>query len=105
MVDVLLFDLGGVLVDFSGVREVARLLPLGTSESEILERWSRCPHTEAFGRGQLSRQDFGERFVRDWGIDWPPTVVWRNFAPGRSVSFPERWNSLRHFDHDFAWRP
>ena len=40
--------------------------------SEILERWSRCPHTEAFGLGLLSREDFAERFVRDWGVDLPP---------------------------------
>jgi putative hydrolase of the HAD superfamily len=69
---VLLFDLGGVLVEFSGARELARLLPVEASESEILERWSRCPHTEAFCLGKLSREDFGERFVRDWGIALAP---------------------------------
>ncbi len=70
--EVLLFDLGGVLVDFSGVRDVAPLLLVEASESEVREAWSRCPHTEAFCRGQLSRQEFAERFVRDWGIDLPP---------------------------------
>jgi hypothetical protein len=43
MVDVLLFDLGEVLVDFSGVREVTRLLPLGTSESEISSAGAVAP--------------------------------------------------------------
>ncbi len=71
-VEVLLFDLGGVLVDFSGVRDVAPLLRIAATESEILERWSRCPHTEAFGLGQLGRDDFAERFVRDWGLDVTP---------------------------------
>jgi epoxide hydrolase-like predicted phosphatase len=71
-VAVLLFDLGGVLVEYTGVQGVARLLPAVAVEQEILERLSRCPHTEAFGCGQLSRQEFGERFVRDWGIDLPP---------------------------------
>jgi glucose-1-phosphatase len=71
-VEVLLFDLGGVLVEFSGVRDIAPLLRAAASESEILERWSVCPHTKEFGVGLLSRQDFAERFVRDWGIDVPP---------------------------------
>ena len=71
-VEVLLFDLGGVLVEFSGVRDVAPLLRIAATESEILERWSRCPHTEAFGLGLLNREDFAERFVRDWGLDTPP---------------------------------
>ena len=72
MVDVLLFDLGGVLVDFSGPRDMARLLPVGTLESDIVERLRRCPHNAAFALGRLSRHDFAERFVRDWEIDLPP---------------------------------
>jgi putative hydrolase of the HAD superfamily len=88
MIEVLLFDLGGVLVEYSGVREVARLLPVETSESEILERLSRCPHTEAFGRGQLSRQDFGERFVRDWGIDLAPERFLEEFRSWSKCLLP-----------------
>jgi putative hydrolase of the HAD superfamily len=71
-VEVLLFDLGGVLVEFSGVPDVAPLLRTASTASEIAERWSRCPHTEAFCRGTLTREAFAERFVRDWGIDVPP---------------------------------
>jgi epoxide hydrolase-like predicted phosphatase len=78
-VEVMLFDLGGVLVEYAGVRGVASMLPAGTTESEIVERWSTCRHTKAFNLGQLSRQDFGERFVRDWGIDRPPEEFLREF--------------------------
>jgi epoxide hydrolase-like predicted phosphatase len=88
MVEVLLFDLGGVLVEYTGVQEVTRLLPAGTSEPEILERLSRCPHTEAFGRGQLSRQEFGERFVRDWGIDLPPETFLEEFRAWSKCLLP-----------------
>jgi putative hydrolase of the HAD superfamily len=69
---VLLFDLGGVLVEFSGVRDVAPLLRTAATRSQIIERWSGCPHTKAFGLGLLSREEFAERFVRDWGVDLPP---------------------------------
>jgi FMN phosphatase YigB (HAD superfamily) len=88
MVEVLLFDLGGVLVEYTGVQEVTRPLPAGTSEPEILERLSRCPHTEAFGRGQLSRQEFGERFVRDWGIDLPPETFLEEFRAWSKCLLP-----------------
>jgi epoxide hydrolase-like predicted phosphatase len=77
--EVLLFDLGGVLVDFSGVRDVAPLLLVEASESEVREAWSRCPHTEAFCLGQWSRQEFAERFVRDWGIDLPTHLFLASF--------------------------
>jgi glucose-1-phosphatase len=87
-VEVLLFDLGGVLVEFSGVQEVARLLPAGTSQSEIVERWDQCPHTDAFGRGQLSRQDFAERFIRDWGIDLAPERFLEEFRSWSKCLLP-----------------
>ena len=88
MVKVLLFDLGGVLVEFSGVRDVAPLLRTEASESEILERWSCCPHTKAFGLGLLSRQDFAERFVRDWDIDLPPGSFLQAFRSWSSRLLP-----------------
>jgi hypothetical protein len=52
---VLLFDLGGVLVEFSGVRDVASLLLVDASEDEIRARWSSCRHCEAFGLGRCFR--------------------------------------------------
>ena len=78
-VDVLLFDLGGVLVEFSGVRDIAPLLRSKASESEILERLSRCPHSEQFGTGKLTPREFSERFVRDWDVDATPEDFLREF--------------------------
>ena len=71
-IQVLLFDLGGVLVDFSGVRDLAALLPAPASPSEIMDRWNRCPLSRAFGLGKLSAQDYAARFVREWEIDLEP---------------------------------
>lgn len=78
-IDVLLFDLGGVLVEYSGVRDVAPLLRVRASEAEIVGRWSHCPHTEQFCRGKLSQRDFAERFVRDWNIDLSAEAFLREF--------------------------
>jgi putative hydrolase of the HAD superfamily len=87
-IDVLLFDLGGVLVEYSGVSDLARLLRGRLSESEILERWSRCPHSEQFGLGKLSPSDFGERFVRDWNIELSPEDFLREFKSWSRRLFP-----------------
>jgi glucose-1-phosphatase len=78
-IDVLLFDLGGVLVEFSGVRDLAVLLKGKLSEAEISEQMSRYLPTEQFGLGKLSPRDFGERFVRDWSIDLSPEDFLREF--------------------------
>ena len=94
----LLFDLGGVLVEFSGVRDLAVLLRGRLSESEILDRWGRCPHSEQFGLGKLSRRDFGARFVRDWNIELSPEDFLREFQSWSKRLFPgavELLTSLR----------
>jgi epoxide hydrolase-like predicted phosphatase len=78
-IKVLLFDLGGVLVEFSGVRDLAGLLPERPDESEVLDRWKLCPHTEQFHLGKISQREFGERFVRDWHIDLDPRDFLREF--------------------------
>ena len=87
-IEVLLFDLGGVLVEFSGVRDVAPLLRAEETESQILERWSRCPHTAAYCRGLMTREDFAERFIRDWGLDLPPDQFLQEFRSWSKCLLP-----------------
>lgn len=67
-VQVLLFDLGSVLVDYTGVRDMAPLLRISASEAEIRRHFARCPHVAAYCTGRLDRMQFGERMVRDWGL-------------------------------------
>jgi HAD superfamily hydrolase (TIGR01509 family) len=68
-IDVLLFDLGGVLVEFSGVRGLAVLLQGRLSESEIIRQMSHYLPSEQFGLGQITAREFGERFIKDWNLE------------------------------------
>jgi glucose-1-phosphatase len=79
LTEVLLFDLGGVLVEFSGVRDLAVLLQGRLSETEIMEQMSHYLPTEQFGLGKLSSREFGERFVKDWNIELSPEDFLREF--------------------------
>ena len=94
----LLFDLGGVLVEFSGVRDLAVLLQGRLSESEILEQMSHYLPSEQFGLGKLSREDFGNRFVKDWNLELPPEDFLREFQSWSKRLYPgavELLTSLR----------
>ncbi|BCS31904.1 hydrolase [Luteitalea sp. TBR-22] len=82
---VLLFDLGGVLVDFAGVAELRRLLPTELSEAEVEARWNACAPSLAFGGGRLDTDTFVARFREDWGISLPPedfVAAYRSWARG-----------------------
>jgi glucose-1-phosphatase len=87
-IDIVLFDLGGVLVEFSGVQDLAILLQGRLSESEIVEQMSRYSPSEQFGLGKLSREDFGNRFVKDWNLDLPAQDFLREFQSWSRRLFP-----------------
>jgi glucose-1-phosphatase len=88
VIDVLLFDLGGVLVEFSGVRDLAVLLQGRLSESEIIEQMSRYLPSEQFGLGKLSPEDFGNRFVKDWHLELPAEDFLREYQSWSKRLFP-----------------
>ena len=87
-IDVLLFDLGGVLVEFSGVQGLAVLLQGRLSESEILEKMSHYPPSEQFGLGKMSREEFGNRFVKDWNLELPAEDFLREFQSWSKYLYP-----------------
>lgn len=97
-VELLLFDLGGVLVDFAGPRELGQFLRTPASPEEILKRWTRCPHSEAFEAGRISARDFAERFVRDWEVDLEPETFlgeFRSWSRGLLPGARELLGALR----------
>ena len=82
---VLLFDLGGVLVDFSGVEDLRPLLPETLDDEALLARWAACPHSLAYGAGQLTTDEFVPLFLRDWRIDLEPAAFraeWQGWVRG-----------------------
>ncbi len=87
--ELLLFDLGGVLVDFSGPRDLAAFMNTPAPAGELLHRWASCPHTTAHEAGRLSSEQWAERFIRDWEVSLGPAeflnefTMWcRGFFPG-----------------------
>ena len=77
--ELLLFDLGGVLVEFSGFRDLRPLLRVPLSEAEIRQQWIMCPTIRAFEVGQLTPKQFAERFVAAWNVAVPPAAFLREF--------------------------
>ena len=68
---IVLFDLGGVLVDFGGVdamKDLARI-----ADDELLwHRWLSCPWVRRFERGECSNAEFAAGMVDEWELDVTP---------------------------------
>jgi putative hydrolase of the HAD superfamily len=67
--ELLLFDLGGVIVEFAGPKELGRHLRWPSTPDTILSRWIQCRHTDEFERGKLTPAEWADRFIEDWDVD------------------------------------
>jgi len=78
-IDVLLFDLGGVLVEFSGIEGLTVLLRTPADEEAIRTRLVACPLVQQFEVGALGPSAFAEQFVAQWDLVVPPATFLAEF--------------------------
>jgi HAD superfamily hydrolase (TIGR01509 family) len=67
-VDLVLFDLGGVLIELAGVRAMLELTGMG-SEEELWRRWLTCRWVRRFESGGCSETEFAAGVVADWQLE------------------------------------
>ena len=78
-IDVVLFDLGGVLVELGGMGDLARFAG-EHSEEELWRRWLECPWVRRFERGHCDPDDFAQGMVESWSMPVEPTVFLEAFV-------------------------
>jgi len=76
--EVVLFDLGGVLIRLKGVPVLAELARLDTDE-EVWARWLSCRWVRDYERGRCSSEDFAAGVVADWGLELAPADFLERF--------------------------
>jgi putative hydrolase of the HAD superfamily len=67
-VDLVLFDLGGVLIEVPGVRAMLELTGIESRE-ELWRRWLTCRWVRRFESGGCSEAEFAAGVVADWQLD------------------------------------
>ena len=84
-VEVILFDLGGVLIELGGVPTMLSWTRL--SEQEVWQTWLQSPAVRKFESGQSSGEDFAQELVSELALDvsaeeflahfvqWPKSVL------------------------------
>jgi HAD superfamily hydrolase (TIGR01509 family) len=76
--DVVLFDLGGVLIDFGGVDPMKQLAGI-ESDDELWSRWLSCQWVRSFERGGCSAEHFAAGVVADWDLSIEPAAFLDEF--------------------------
>lgn len=98
--DVLLFDLGGVLVEFSGFDELTRLVPGAPDREEIRNRWIACDTVRRFERGEIATQRFADGVIRELDLDLSPADFIASFVSWARGPFVGAEALLRHLRAD-----
>lgn len=83
--DLVLFDLGGVLIDPGGVRPMRELSGIGSDE-ELWTRWLGCPWVRTFESGRCTAEEFAAGIVDDWALEVEPAAFLDEF--GRWPQWP-----------------
>jgi len=77
---VIMFDLGGVLIENHGKAELTAMLPLAPEPHDIWIRWLASPSVRGFERGMLTPEQFSTAFVAEWQIALEPSAFIQAFA-------------------------
>lgn len=67
-IDVVIFDLGGVIADFNGAVAMQRMAGI-SDPAEFWQRWLSSPYVRRFERGRCTPEEFGAGMVAEWGFD------------------------------------
>ncbi len=86
--DVLLFDLGGVIVELAGMPAFRAWLPQSMSDEEIWERWIRSPAVRSFESGNSSAEAFASGVIAEFGLAVEPHSFLAEFEQWARAPFP-----------------
>ncbi len=78
--DVLLFDLGGVLADFRGLKKLMEILPHAPDIEEIRKKWLLSPAVKRYETGRSNTMEFASEFINEWKITLTPSQFLAEFA-------------------------
>ena len=66
---VLLFDMGGVLIDYPGAGRLLKWMPAGTTEAELNRRWHESRAIRLFESGKCDAKTFAAGMIAELSFD------------------------------------
>jgi glucose-1-phosphatase len=85
---VLVFDLGGVLVENGGRAALTAMLPQKAQPGDVRLRWLASSVVQQFERGHISSNEFASSLVKEWGLELDPLEFIQAFATWPKGFFP-----------------
>jgi putative hydrolase of the HAD superfamily len=86
-VEIVLFDLGGVLLEVGGVGPMRELSGIDTDE-ELWARWLGCRWVQQLEAGRCTPEEFATGVVADWELAVAPADFLATFGAWENQPFP-----------------
>ena len=94
---VLLFDLGGVLLDFVGPEKLCAMLNGRFTLLQTRQMWPESPSLRKFELGHLSQESFADEFTREWDLRLSPEEFFTEFSSWCLAPLPGALALLEEF--------
>lgn len=86
--EVILFDLGGVLIELSGVAVMIDWLGGSVTLESLWQRWLASPTVRRFETGRLQQRDFAEQLIEEMSLPVEPDEFIADFTIWPRGLFP-----------------
>jgi putative hydrolase of the HAD superfamily len=86
--DVIVFDLGGVLVELAGVQRMIELMGGATSVEELWRRWLSSESVRAFESGRIASEEFAVAAVTEFGLSIDAASWLKEFSRWPRTLYP-----------------
>lgn len=86
--DVLLFDLGGVLIENQMFSELKRLMHTDKSEAQLIEMWLTSKAAREFELGRCSPNEFANSIIEQFGLQLGPREFLDSFKSWPKGFYP-----------------
>lgn len=98
----LLFDVGGVLVQLSGVQDILGWLDHRLTEPQFWHRWLQSPSVRAFETGRLDAATFARGVIAEFALPVAPETFLQSFAAWPTGLFPGALELLERIPAQFG---
>lgn len=89
MIEVILFDVGGVLVELTGVDQMMAWTGSRHSVEELWRLWLESPTVRDFESGRIGTDPFSQRLVEEFGLSATPETIIASFDGWIDGPYPE----------------
>jgi putative hydrolase of the HAD superfamily len=102
VIRVVLFDLGGVLIELAGVATFRSWLGDRLTAGEIWRRWLTSPAVRAFETGRIAPEAFADQLIHEFGLPVDRHQFLASFAAWPRGLFPGAAELVRRVDRRYV---